>query len=61
MGRSFTAVTLIVLVTVLLAAAPALSEFASVTCQLMVRVVLVLSAVGSSLVELNVTERSAVV
>jgi hypothetical protein len=56
-GWSFTAVRLIVLVTATLDAAPAPSEFASVTDQVTVRLVLV--DVGLSEVERYVTLRNA--
>ena len=58
-GASGSGVMVMVLVRVLLKAAPTASEFASVTCQVMVR--LVLLAVGSSEVELNFTDCKAVV
>ena len=52
---------LIAEVTPVLAAAPALSEFASVTAQVMVRLVLALLTVGSSLLLLKVTDCNAAV
>ncbi len=57
-GASLTAVILTVLVTPTLVCAPTASLLASVTAQVMVR--LVLTDVGSSLVLLKVMERSAV-
>ena len=59
-GTSLWAVRLIVLVTASLVAAPAVSELASVTCQLRVRVVTLPLSVGSSEEELKVILRSAV-
>ena len=60
-GAMFNAVRMMLLVTLVLVAAPAASELASVTAQVMVRVVRVLFTVGSVLVELKVTVRSAAV